>query len=578
MRQVFDWLDRRTGFRAGLTVAFDEELKGGASVAYVFGRALMILVALQALTGILLMATYVPAINSAWSSVYYVQYQVTAGWFIRGMHHYGASAVMVVMCFHLLQVVIYGAYRQPREVSWWSGLILMQLVMGLGLTGYLLPWDQKAYWASKVTTSVAGSVPLVGPWIKRLIIGGVEYGQLTLSRFYFLHVVLLPVLMVALFALHYALFRRHGVTNLSRSANLSEHAEPYVVRQVWLDLAVTFVVVGTVAAFAIVYRGAPLDAPADPTVDYPPRPEWYFRFLFQMFKLMPGALEVVATVVIPAAAGLYLIALPWLDRAPSNRLSLRWPWIAPVVIAAMGVVALTAHSLYQDANDQEYARARRIAATRATRSIALASKGIPPEGPLAMLERDPLIGGGDLYRTHCAKCHVLDGEGKREAPDHDGFGSRAWILGMLHHPNSDAYFGKTKIDDMPSQTKLGEPTLQAITEFLYAQGQEPGDPPVNRKLLTEGRRLFESKCMRCHVFEGDGDFEGLGGPDLTGYASSLWLYRQTVDPEKHYGDLNEMPAFAEDLTPSEVTNLVRFLRLQRAVSAAKVPQANANAR
>ncbi len=570
MKRLLDWLDQRTGYRTGLHALFDEELKGGASLAYVFGKALLIAFVLQALTGMLLMAAYVPAITSAWSSVFYVQYEVTAGWFIRGVHHYGASAVMIVMGLHLLQVVIYGAYKHPREVSWYSGLVLMKLIMGLALTGYLLPWDQKAYWASKVTTSVAGGVPWVGPWIKQLAIGGIEYGQLTLSRFFFLHVVVLPLLVVLVFLAHYALFRRHGATPLAQSSS-SRSIEPYVQRQVWLDLVAGLLVVGAVVGFSVINRGAPLDAPADPAVDYPPRPEWYFRFLFQLFKLLPGQLEVIATIIIPAVAAVYLLALPWLDRAPNNQLGRRWYWVAPVVFGAIGIGVLTAQSLYQDSQDTEYLRAKRLAEERAHRAIHLAKAGVPPGGPLVMLAQDPIVGGGDLYRKHCSKCHVLGGEGERAAPDHDGFGSREWIAGMLHEPNGEKYFGTTEIDDMPSQARLGEPILRAVIEFLYAQGQQKGDAPVDQALVSEGHRLFQTKCMRCHMFEGDGDREGLGGPDLTAYVSPLWLYRQTMDPEKHYGDLNEMPAFAKELTDDEAAILVSFLRLQRYESTAKVP-------
>ncbi|MCB9667020.1 MAG: cytochrome b N-terminal domain-containing protein [Myxococcales bacterium] len=573
MKRALDWLDRRTGYRGALATLFDEELRGGASLAYTLGRGLLMIVIVQAVTGMLLMATYVPSVSSAWSSVYYVQYVVTAGWFIRGMHHYGASAVMIVMGLHLFQVVVYGAYKSPREVSWWSGLVLMKLVMGLALTGYLLPWDQQAYWASMVTTSVAGGIPLVGPTIKQLVIGGIEYGQLTISRFYFLHVVVLPLSVVLVFFAHYALFRRHGVTPAGDTPPARRTGEPYLRRQVWMDLVVGLLVIGSVAAFAIHERGAPLDAPADPSVDYPPRPEWYFRFLFQLFKLLPGNLEVLASVVLPGMVALFLVALPFLDRADSNRLKLRWRWVAPVLFGLIGVIALTAHSLYLDSKDVDYIHAKHRAKQRAQRAIELARAGIPPDGPLAMLARDPLVGGGDLYRTHCTKCHVLGGEGEREAPDHDGFGSREWILGMMHHPQDVQYFGTTKIDDMPSQKKLGEPALKAIAEFLYAQGQEPGEASVDKSLIPEGERLFQTKCMRCHTFENDGDFDGIGGPELTGYASRLWIYRQTMDPEKHYGDLNEMPAFNDELTAEEGLLLARFLRLQRYQPAATVPSA-----
>src|SRR5689334_20461288 len=186
--KVADWLDERTGFRALLTAALDEEIEGGARWAYVFGSALFTIFLCQIVTGLLLMATYTPAINGAWSSVYYIQHKVAGGWFVRGMPHYGAQSMIVVPGIHLMQVALYGAYKRPREVTWWVGLGLLGMVQGLALTGYLLPWDQKGYWATKVATNIAGSVPGLGPAIQTVIVGGTEYGQATLTRFFVLHV------------------------------------------------------------------------------------------------------------------------------------------------------------------------------------------------------------------------------------------------------------------------------------------------------------------------------------------------------------------------------------------------------
>src|SRR5262249_49184420 len=143
LQKISDWLDDRTGYRALVSHALDEEIAGGARWAYVFGSGLLTVFITQVVTGLLLMATYTPSATGAWSSVYYIQHKVTGGWFVRGLHHYGAQAMIVVLGMHLLQVALYGAYKRPREVTWWLGISLLGLVQGLGVTGYLLPWDEK---------------------------------------------------------------------------------------------------------------------------------------------------------------------------------------------------------------------------------------------------------------------------------------------------------------------------------------------------------------------------------------------------------------------------------------------------
>ncbi len=155
--------------------------------------------------------SYSPSAQTAWESVYYIQYQMQGGWLLRGMHHFTAQAMVVLLALHLMQVVIDGAYRAPREVNFWLGLILMQIVLGLSLTGYLLPWDQKGYWATRVATNLMSLVPVVGEGLQQLVVGGPDYGHHTLTRFFALHAGVLPALLVAFLVLHVALFRRHGI-------------------------------------------------------------------------------------------------------------------------------------------------------------------------------------------------------------------------------------------------------------------------------------------------------------------------------------------------------------------------------
>ena len=561
LTRIADWLDERTGFRALVSHALDEEIAGGARFIYVFGSALTVIFTCQVVTGLLLMATYTPSLGGAWSSVYYVQHRVMGGWFVRGLHAYGAQSMVIVLGLHLLQVAIYGAYKKPREVNWWFGLGLLGVVQGLALTGYLLPWDQKGYWATKVATNIAGTVPLVGPAVQTLIVGGPDYGQATLTRFYVLHVGVLPATLVLLVSMHLALFRKHGATP-PHDADLTKK-DSFFPKQLAFDVVFAVLVLLAIAIVTSVTGGMHLDAPADPAVDYPPRPEWYFLFLFQLLKYLPGSLELVGTIILPGLAGAFLFILPFLDNGPSTDPKLRMRWLAPIGVGVVGIVFLTWQSMHEDANDEQFQASAIQAHHRAERAIALAGNGIPPGGPLEMLRLDPFTRGPDLYAANCTKCHVLKGQGEYEAPVHTGFASRAWITGMIHDPQDPRYFGRTEIDDMKAMgDKLDPRQMKGVVEFLFAQGAEPKDTGIDAALAQEGEEVFHKKCMNCHLYKGEGADE-FDGPDMTGYASIGWLTKQIRDPKAIYGDLNKMTAFADDLSEDDVRMLAVYLRQER---------------
>src|SRR4051812_19420544 len=189
-----------------------EHIPGGARWRYVWGSCLLFVFSVQLITGLLLMTAYSPSDVSAWASVYFIQYEMDFGWLIRGLHHFGSQTMVVLLGLHMLQVVIAGAHLPPREINWWLGLLLLSTILGLSLTGYLLPWDQKGYWATQVATSIMSGLPLVGAWLQKVVVGGTDYGHHTLTHFYALHVGVLPFLTILLIVAHLAVFRRHGVT------------------------------------------------------------------------------------------------------------------------------------------------------------------------------------------------------------------------------------------------------------------------------------------------------------------------------------------------------------------------------
>jgi len=206
-----EWLDERFYWRQVWDAIFLRKVPK-ANWFYTLGSATLFVAVLQGVTGILLTMYYVPTPDHAYDSVVYISTQLPAGWFIRGLHHWGASAMVILTAAHLLRVFFYGAYKYPREATWVTGVLLFIIVLGFGFTGYLLPWDQKAYWATTVGTRIAGVAPLVGEWILRIARGGNELSAVTLARFFGTHVWILPASLATLIVIHLYLVIRIGIS------------------------------------------------------------------------------------------------------------------------------------------------------------------------------------------------------------------------------------------------------------------------------------------------------------------------------------------------------------------------------
>jgi ubiquinol-cytochrome c reductase cytochrome b subunit len=591
LTRLGDFVDERTGHRKLIGHLLDEPIQGGARWAYVFGSALLGTFLVQVVTGLALMTSYAPSDKTAWASVHYITFVQTGGWLVRGLHHHGAQAMVILLAAHLVQVATFGAYKKPREVTWWIGLALFGIVLGFALTGYLLPWDQKGYWATRVATNIAGTIPVVGEATQKLMQGGSEYGSLTLTRFYALHVFLLPALLALLAGAHVALFRKHGVTPSAKADK--KRFDPFFPKQLFKDVVAVFAVVALCFVLTWAEHGAPLDAPADPSSDYPARPEWYFLALFQLLKYFHGPLELVGTVVLPSVIGAYLFALPLLDKKPGTALRPRIGPLVPLALIAAGAVGLTALSARQDATDPAFQKERVRADARATIANRIALGGVPPEGPLAMMRRDPELRGSELFDKHCAGCHTLGDHGTekdRTAPKLDGWGSETWALDMMHDPDGDARFGRTAYKgEMPSVDvplaggaagfkPMPEDDKNAVAAFLASQGDEMGDPVPPNALrrdaakVARGKTIVSTRCTVCHLFEGKGDDSDQGlAPELSGWGSHPWLraqianpatkatYRErALDPERK----GHMPRFDGEIRSEDMDLLTRWVRTQ----------------
>ena len=314
----------------------------------------------------------------------------------------------------MARTFVFGAYRKPRELNWLVGLALLLLVLGFGFTGYLLPWDQKAYWATVVGTKVPAALPFVGPAASRLMAGGPAVGAATLTRFYALHVVLLPLLAFAFIAVHLLLLRRHSHAGPTTEP---DPREPFFPFQAARDGAVILAVV--LALFWLAARHpAPLERLADPTdTTSVPRPEWYFLPLFQLLKYFKGPLEPIGTAVLPGLSMLLLALVPWLDRGASRR-----PRDRRLVLAAGGAAAALLLGLL-------YSGSPRLAEGRRA----------PASTPAPQAPPDPrLLGGLASYeRRGCASCHGADGRPAADAsPNAVGLAARAHVLRATRSPRT----------------------------------------------------------------------------------------------------------------------------------------------
>ncbi len=205
------WLDERTGWRRVWEAIFLRKVPK-INWAYTLGSATLFATVNQVVTGILLTIYYVPSPDEAYASVSFISQELPAGWLIRGLHHWGASAMVVLAVLHMLRVIAYGAYKYPREATWITGVLLLLVTLIFGFTGYLLPWDQKAFWATTVGTRMTEVTPVIGDWLLRLARGGDEITAITLTRFYGFHVWMLPVVLVLLLGVHLYLVIRIGIS------------------------------------------------------------------------------------------------------------------------------------------------------------------------------------------------------------------------------------------------------------------------------------------------------------------------------------------------------------------------------
>jgi ubiquinol-cytochrome c reductase cytochrome b subunit len=499
-------------------VLLDEPLPPGTGWFFTLGSVLLGLLSVQILTGAFLTLYYAATPDHAYDSIRFI-ISTTPGRIVRGLHHYGASFIVGAVVLHMIRVVVFGSYKAPREATWLSGLLLLGLILAFSLTGYLLPWDQRAYWATVVTINISRLTPFAGELVGGLLRGGASIGALTLTRWYALHVIFLPLALLSLVVLHIVLMRRHGI-----SGPVRPHAgdpAPFYPFQAARDTTVVAMVLVLLAVFA--WNGAPpLEAPADPSDStYIPRPEWYFLGLFQLLKYFPGKWEVVGAMVVPGIVAALLVLLPWLDRSPA-----RDPRRRPLTMfffagGLFAVALLTSHG-WRDR----------------------------PRNQSASVWTLREIGGRQFTQAAgCTKCHSTEGIADPLEASSVSRGPE-WLAGHVEDPEMIA----PGLRETPHARNERE--VAAIVAYVRKLSRH-AYPGFDAQTETVGR-IYARYCVGCHTIDGEG---GTDGPNLShiGAKHDADYFRKLIDDPESVNPDAEMPSFGSRLTEAELNTMATYL-------------------
>jgi ubiquinol-cytochrome c reductase cytochrome b subunit len=453
MRRIGAWIDERLGIYALSRAFLDRKIPGNIGWWHTLGSALLVLIIVQVVTGIALTLSYVPSPDHAYESVLYID-QTPFGALVRAVHHWSAGLIVLLIGLHVLRVFIWGAYKYPRELAWVGGALLFFVILGFGFTGYLLPWDQKAYWATVVGTNIAGSAPIIGGAVMELVRGGQQLGAVTLARFYGIHVWVLPATLGLLVAFHLFGVIRQGIAASPRRKPVVErqpdesrraaYEREYAAEKeagkpfwkaLWKDAVVALAVVVGVTVVAVL-AGAQLEPRANPNAIYTPRPEWYFLDLFQLLWYFGGTYEPLIIFTLFTFGMVVFVLVPFLDRGRA-----RHPRQRPLATSLAGLVVLVVLGLTF------------LAIFGTPSGVAK----VPPREGMVTTQ----LSGLEVFNTQgCAACHTIDGVGGTGGPDLSRAGFR-WDKEAIR-----TQIVTPKDRSMPPYDKLPPQALDDLVEYL----------------------------------------------------------------------------------------------------------------
>ena len=395
-----DWR-KNTGWDAYLKPFLFKKLPSKTGWSAVLGTLCALTFIIMAVTGMILAFYYVPDPDKAWDSVNFISNEVAMGKLLRGLHHWGAGAMVLLVFVHMIISYLHGSYQNPRQLTWVTGAGLFLVVLGLGFTGYLLPWDMKAYWATVVGANIPNQYPVVGNYITRLILGGNDISGFTLTRFYSVHTLVLPACLLLFAAMHIYLMRIHNLSDprerLAGEQLPPDDGKPFrfypeQTNRSSLAFGALFVILLLLAA----YVDPPMEDKAGTFIaDYLPRPEWYYMWLFQLLTYFSGGWEMIGSIVLFGGAISILFGVPFFSESKIKGMANRPTSIAVAATLCLSIVYLTCMAYHE--------------ASPYNKTILLPGRELTAEQKKGMV----------LYvENECSYCHNIMGEGgHRTGPD-----------------------------------------------------------------------------------------------------------------------------------------------------------------
>jgi ubiquinol-cytochrome c reductase cytochrome b subunit len=419
-QQACDWVEDRTGIPSWISQNAKHLAPPDAKWWYVFGSATLCAFLVQVVTGVALAFSYVPSSGEGFSALKFINDDAPLGHFLRGLHYYGASAMVLMVGLHMAQVFLFGSYKFPRELNWATGVLLLGFTLVMGFTGQTLRWDQNAIWSVVVAAEQAARVPVAGKWMARFLLGGDTIGGATLTRVFALHVFIIPGLIVAFIGLHLMLVLRHGISEPPKAGKpvdpktyrkeyqelLDKTGRPFWPDAAWRDTVFCTAMILVITLLAWHFGAPQLGKPPDPSIiEASPRPDWYLLWYFAVLALLPYNLEKYLMVWGPLFAGLFLIALPFLFNR-GERSFRRRPWaVASVLLITVMIAALW----------------RLGAQTPWSPNF----KAQPLSAAIVGATNGPVFAGARLFHDKgCLNCHWVAGDGGRRGPDLTDVASR----------------------------------------------------------------------------------------------------------------------------------------------------------
>jgi ubiquinol-cytochrome c reductase cytochrome b subunit len=411
--RVWDWVDDRTGLPKMIGKTARHLVPPDAKWWYVFGSATLCAFMIQVITGVALAFAYIPSASEAYSTLHFISDQAPFGHFLRGLHYYGASAMVLMVGLHMAQVFLAGSYKFPRELNWATGVLLLGFTLVMGFTGQLLRGDQNAVWTVVVAAEQAGRAPFIGQWLAHFILGGDTVGGATFTRFFAIHVFIMPGFIFAFVGLHLWLVLRHGISEPPKPGQpvdpktyraeykelIKKKGKPFWPDSAWRDVVFCVVMIVVIAVLAFFYGAPELGKPPDPSITTAsPRPDWYLMWYFAVLALMPHGTEQYFLVFGPLIVGIILIALPFVfnhgERSPRRR-----PWAVAVVLMTVVMIG----TLWIEGAKSPWSP--NFNAQPLSASVVGVTNG-------------PVFIGAQLFHDKgCLNCHLIGDDGGRRGPD-----------------------------------------------------------------------------------------------------------------------------------------------------------------